>query len=367
LHLAAAENEQMFYYRLVEQANPTAPTLFSRPGRGPRLQGELFELRRVRGDTPGLRGLEFIEVEAKTVINRVPGNYLPFRWTINPYRGCSHACVYCFARPTHAYLDMGAGRDFESRIVVKVNVAGVLRAQLARKGWRGEHIAMGTNTDPYQAAEGRYRLMRGILKALIDARNPFSILSKGTMMLRDLDLLVEAATVTDVHTSFSIGTVDEDAWRRTEPGTPSPRKRVEAVRRLNQAGIPCGVLMAPILPGISDSPAQLRATAAAVIEAGATHVNPMLLHLKPGVKEEFMGWLAKEFPDKVAGYEDAYRGRAYASSLARGELDARMRAVFSELPPPRRAAADRFSGRPRWTARPRTTAVRPTLEQLPLI
>jgi DNA repair photolyase len=179
----------------------------------------------VHHDTPELRGLEFIEVEAKTVINRVPGNLLPFRWTINPYRGCSHACVYCFARPTHTYLDMNAGRDFESRIVVKVNVAEVLRSQLARRRWKGDHIAMGTNTDPYQAAEGKYRLMPGVLRALVDFRNPFSILSKGTMILRDLELLAAAASVVDVHTAFSIGTVDEDAWRLTEPGTPHPRNR----------------------------------------------------------------------------------------------------------------------------------------------
>ncbi|MGB2941130.1 MAG: radical SAM protein [Candidatus Dormiibacterota bacterium] len=329
-------------------------------------QGQLFELRRVRGDTPELRGLEFIEVEAKTVINRVPGNYLPFRWTINPYRGCSHACVYCFARPTHVFLEMNAGHDFESRIVVKVNVAGVLRSQLARKAWKGEHIAMGTNTDPYQAAEGKYRLMPGILRALIDFRNPFSILSKGTMMLRDLDLLLAASEVTDVHTSYSIGTVDEDAWRKTEPGTPHPLKRVESVRRLNAAGIPCGVLMAPILPGISDSPAQLRATAAAVIEAGATHVSPMLLHLKPGVKEEFMGWLEREFPEKVGDYQARYEGRAYARSADRAELDRKMRGALAHLPPPGRPAPGRSGEQRRWMAadapRHRTDALRHRVE-----
>jgi DNA repair photolyase len=295
-------------------------------------QPQLFELRRVRQESPELSGLEFIEVEAKTVINRVPGNRLPFRWTINPYRGCSHACVYCFARPTHTFLDMNAGRDFESRIVVKVNVAEVLRRQLARRGWKGEPIAMGTNTDPYQAAEGKYRLMPGIIRALVDFRNPFSILTKGTMMTRDLDLLLEAAEVTDVHTSYSIGTIDEEAWRRTEPGTPHPLKRVDAVRRLNAAGIPCGVLMAPILPGISDSPAQLKATAAAVIDAGATHVNPILLHLKPGVKEEFMAWLEREFPEKVRGYRARYQDRAYATSADRRVLDEKMRRVLAELP-----------------------------------
>src|SRR6059058_5381936 len=188
----------------------------------------LFELRRRTFDTPGFRGIEFIESECKTIINPVPGNALPFNWTINPYRGCSHACTYCFARPTHTYLDMNAGEDFQSKIVVKVNAPQVLRRQLAAKRWKGEPIAMGTNTDPYQRAEGRYRLMPEIIRALTDYRNPFSILTKGTLILRDLGLIQAAAEVTDVSTAFSIGTLDEEVWRRTEPGTPHPRKRVEA-------------------------------------------------------------------------------------------------------------------------------------------
>src|SRR5919199_1493311 len=160
----------------------------------------LFELRRTTFDTPEFRGIEFIEVEAKTIINRVPGNALPFKWTINPYRGCSHACTYCFARVTHTYMDMNAGHDFESKIVVKINAPELLRRELASRKWKGEHIAMGTATDPYQRAEGRYRLMRGIIGALKDYRNPFSILTKGTLILRDLDLLTEASSVADVGT-----------------------------------------------------------------------------------------------------------------------------------------------------------------------
>jgi DNA repair photolyase len=335
--------------------------LFSR--RPPGAQGELFELRRVRDDRPELRGLELIEVEARTVLNHVPGDRLPFSWTVNPYRGCSHACVYCFARATHRFLDMNPGRDFESKIVVKVNVAEVLRAQLAKKRWKGEHVAMGTNTDPYQAAEGKYRLMPGILRALTDFRNPFSILTKGTLMLRDLDLLVEAARVTEVHTSYSVGTVDENVWRRTEPGTPHPRKRLEAVARLNAAGIPCGVLMAPILPGISDDPRTLRRTAAAIIEAGASHVHPILLHLKPYVKEEFMGWLAREYPGLVPAYEEMYRGRTYAGASDRGALQRKMSAALSGLPRPHPAAPSR------WTRAVSTPGPRrgPDPEQLPLI
>jgi DNA repair photolyase len=178
---------------------------------------------------------------------------------------------------------------------------------------------MGTNTDPYQRAEGRYRLMPRIIRALIDFRNPFSILTKGTLILRDLDLLVEASHVADVATAFSIGTLDEEVWRSTEPGTPHPRKRIEAVAALNAAGIPCGVLMAPVLPGISDHPRQLREVVRAAIDAGATHVSPILLHLRPGVREEFMPWLAEHHPDLVPRYEAMY-AKPYAPAPARDDL-----------------------------------------------
>ncbi|MFL5767568.1 MAG: radical SAM protein [Actinomycetota bacterium] len=290
----------------------------------------LFELRRRTFDTPEFRGIEFIESECKTIINSVPGNALPFNWTINPYRGCSHACTYCFARPTHTYLDMNAGKDFQSKIVVKVNAPQVLRRQLASKRWKGEPIAMGTNTDPYQRAEGRYRLMPEIIRALTDYRNPFSILTKGTLILRDIGLLQAAAEVAEVSTAFSIGTLDEDVWRKTEPGTPHPRKRVEAVAELNRAGIPCGVLMAPVLPGISDSPRQLRQVVEACIDAGATHVSPILLHLRPGVREEFMPWLEEAYPDLVPRYEEMY-ARAYGPNADRKALGARVAGIVRGL------------------------------------
>jgi DNA repair photolyase len=309
----------------------------------PRMAPEpLFEIARRRFDTPEFRGIEFIEAECKTIINHVPGNYLPFSWSINPYRGCTHSCSYCFARPTHTFLDMDAGRDFETKIVVKVNAPQVLRRQLGAKRWKGDGIAMGTNTDPYQRAEGRYKLMPDIIRALTDYRNPFSILTKGTLILRDLDLLVEASKVTDVSTAFSIGTLDDDAWRASEPGTPHPRKRIEAVRELNEAGIPCGVLMAPILPGISDHPRQLREVVAAAIDAGATHVSPILLHLRPGVREEFMPWLAKHYPDLVERYEATY-ARPYAPAADREALGRRVSGLIRALggvrsapPPPER-------------------------------
>ncbi len=291
----------------------------------------LFELRRRTFDTPEFRGMTFIEVEAKSVINKVPAaSRMPFDYTINPYRGCSHACVYCFARPTHTYLEMDAGRDFESKIVVKVNAPEVLRRELARRSWKGDHIAMGTNTDPYQRAEGRYRLMREILEALRDARNPFSILTKGTLILRDVDLLREASGHASVSAAFSIGTMDEQVWKRTEPGTPHPKARMEAVRALVEAGIPTGVLLAPVLPGISDAPRQLREVVAAAIDAGATHVSPVLLHLRPGVREEFLPWLQREYPDLVPRYAAMYP-RSYASGGARGELSARVTSLIRAM------------------------------------
>jgi DNA repair photolyase len=256
----------------------------------------------------------------------------------------------CFARPTHTFLDMDAGRDFETKIVVKVNAPDVLRRQLGARRWRGEGIAMGTNTDPYQRAEGRYKLMPGIIRALADYRNPFSILTKGTLILRDLDLLVEASNVTDLSTAFSIGTLDDAAWRASEPGTPHPRKRIEAVRALNEAGIPCGVLMAPILPGITDHPRQLREVVAAAIDAGATHVSPILLHLRPGVREEFMPWLAQQYPDLVERYEATY-ARPYAPTADRDALGRRVSGLIRALggvrsaPPPTRRFRQGRSGR----------------------
>jgi DNA repair photolyase len=285
---------------------------------------QLFELRRRTFDTPHFRGIEFIEAEAKTIINRVPGNFLPFKWTINPYRGCSHGCEFCYARVTHTYMDMNAGSDWETRIVVKTNAAELLRHELASKRWQGEQIAMGTATDPYQRAEGRYGLMRGIIQALIDYINPFSILTRGTLMLRDLDLLAAAASVTSVSTAFSVPTLDDDVWRKSEPGTPHPRKRMDAVRKLNDNGIPCGVMVAPVLPGISDRPDQLMDVVKAAVDAGATHITPILLHLRPVVREEYMSWLAESYPDLVVRYEELYADNAYGSKESRKTLGRRV-------------------------------------------
>jgi DNA repair photolyase len=264
------------------------------------------------------RGLEFVHVRARTIVNRVDARSpMPFRFTINAYRGCSHACTYCFARPTHEYLGLDPSTDFDRVIVVKVNAVDRLRVEIAPNRWPGDAIAMGTNTDPYQRAEGKYRLTRGIVEVLGAARNPFSILTKGTLVLRDLDVLTEASRRTKVSMSFSIGTLDDDVWRTTEPGTPHPLKRVEAVARLNEAGIPCGVLVAPILPGLSDREDQLDAVVQACVEAGATSISPVLLHLRRGVREHYLATLADTRPDLIELHERCYARGAYAPAEER--------------------------------------------------
>ncbi len=261
--------------------------------------------------TGEFRGMDFLHVNARTIINEVPAaSRMPFRHTINVYRGCSHACTYCFARPTHEYLGLNLGEDFERRIVVKINAVELLRAELAGRRWAGDHIAMGTNTDPYQRCEGKYHLTQGVVRVLSDAANPFSILTKSTLILRDLDLLARAARRTEVRANLSIGTLDEEVWRLTEPGTPPPRRRVEAVRRLNEAGVPCGVLIGPVIPAMSDRPEQLAAVVDACVAAGAVSISTIALHLRPGVREHFLGWLKGARPDLVADFERRYT-RAY--------------------------------------------------------
>jgi DNA repair photolyase len=285
----------------------------------------LFEVPEREIGIGEFRGLEFVHVRARRIINEVPDRSpVPFRHTINAYRGCSHACTYCFARPTHAYLDLDPATEFDRVIVVKVNAVERLRAELQPKRWQGDPIAMGTNTDPYQRAEGKYRLTRGIIEVLSEACNPFSILTKGTLILSDLDLLAEAARRTSVETCFSIGTLDEDVWRATEPGTPHPLRRVEAVARLNEAGIRCGVLLAPVLPGLSDRPDQLDAVVRACVEAGAPSISPVLLHLRPGVREHYLGWLGQHRPDLADEHSRRYR-RAYAPSAERTALSQTVR------------------------------------------
>jgi DNA repair photolyase len=233
----------------------------------------------------------------------------------------------CFARNTHTYLDLDAGQDFNSKVIVKVNAPELLRAKLSSRGWAGEHIAMGTNVDCYQRAEGRYELMRGIIAALRDAHNPFSILTKGTLILRDLDLLLESAEVTDVGLNVSAGFVDRDLWRAIEPGTPAPQRRLDACAALNDAGLRCGVLMGPVVPYLCDSPAQLEAAVRQAAAAGAAHVTPIVLHLRPGAREWFLGWLREAHPALVPRYTELYGRGAYA----RKDYQTRIAAEVREL------------------------------------
>jgi DNA repair photolyase len=276
-------------------------------------------------DAPEALDMRFYEVRARSVLNRVPGrSRMPFSWTINPYRGCSHACVYCFARPTHRYLGFDAGRDFEREIVVKVNAPEVLRVELARASWKREHVALGTNTDPYQWVESRYRLMEGIWEALRDAAgglgNPCSVLTKSPLLLRDLALMLQIAQRTTISASLSIPTLDERAWRATEPHTPNPRARLEAVAELNRAGIPTGVLIAPLMPGVNDAPHQLEPLLQGAVDAGATHIGGVALHLRREVKELFMDWLRAQRPGLLPHYEQLYRNGAYATAQERKRL-----------------------------------------------
>jgi DNA repair photolyase len=297
-----------------------------------------------RFEAPEALDMRFYEVQAKSVLNRVPErSRMPFRWTINPYRGCSHACTYCFARPTHTYLDFDAGRDFEREIVVKVNAPEVLRAELARKSWKREHVALGTNTDPYQWVEGRYRLMVGIWEAMRDAANPCSVLTKSPLLLRDLKLMLEIAERASFTACLSIPTLDEKAWRATEPHTPNPRARLEAVAELNRAGIPTGVLIAPLMPGINDSPHQVEPLLELASEAGATSVGGIALHLRGEVRGVFMEWLRAQRPDLVPRYQELYRRGAYAPRQERERLSRMVRRGGSargvrrpvpSLPPP---------------------------------
>jgi DNA repair photolyase len=313
-----------------------------------------------RFDAPEALETRFYEVRAKSALNRVPAkSRVPFEWTVNPYRGCSHACLYCFARPTHEYLDLDAGRDFEKEIVVKVNAPEVLRKELARPSWKREHIAMGTNTDPYQWVEGRYKLMRGIWEVLRDAANPCSILTKSPLLLRDLDLMREIAATTEVGACLSVPTLDEKAWRASEPHTPHPRARLEAVGELNRAGIPTGILIAPLMPGINDAPEQIERIIELATEAGAVSIGGQTLFLRGSVRAIFFDWLRSYRPDLVPRYERLYARGAYVP-----ERERRAIARAAGLPTARlRANSDRFKHRRGTRSTPAPAAPREEVRQ----
>jgi DNA repair photolyase len=247
------------------------------------------------------------EVQCKSLINRVHTD-MGFKWTINPYRGCQHACVYCFARSSHEHLGFSSGLDFQSRIIVKVNAPEVLREELRRPGWRHEFILVGTACDPYQQCETRYQLSRAILEALCQHCNPIGMLTKSHLVLRDLDLLQEFARRAPIRINFSVGTLDEEVWKKTEPGTPHPRKRLEALGKLAAAGVPTGIMLAPILPGLSDHREGLEEVIKVAIAHGARSISPVVLHLRPGSKEWFMPFLREAYPHLMPQYAKLYRG-----------------------------------------------------------
>ena len=245
------------------------------------------------------------EIRCRSALNRVKG--MPFfKWTLNPYRGCTHGCHYCFARRYQTQLELNSGDDFASVIFVKTNFVEVLRRELDKPSWVKEQIGFGTATDPYQPIEGSYKLSRGVLEALRDAATPVGIVTKGPLIVRDIDVLKDLSARAACRVHISVPTVDEDAWETLEPGVAHPMKRLRAVRQLVDAGIDCGVLMAPIVPGFSTQPARLERTVKAIADSGATSVGAMVMHMEGGTRDHFMSFLSREYPEMVTRYEQLY-------------------------------------------------------------
>ena len=258
------------------------------------------------------RNTVYQEIACRSALNRVEG--MPFRWTLNPYRGCTHGCHYCFARRYQSQLELGAGDDFSSVVLVKSNFAEVLARELSRRSLDGQMVALGTATDPYQPIEGRHRLTRRTLKVLIRHATQVGLITKGTLAIRDTDLLVELSRRTRCTVTFSLPTVDEAAWRSLEPGTAHPLQRLRAVRRLRDAGVDAGVLLAPIVPGISSHPAKIERTLKAIADSGASYVGTLLLHLEGDTRRHFLQFLSREYPQLVAGYDRLYAGKHASAS-----------------------------------------------------
>jgi DNA repair photolyase len=274
----------------------------------------------------------YIETECRAGLNRVSG--MPFRWSLNPYRGCVHGCHYCYARATHPYLGLNADEDFETKIIVKANIPEVLRRELGRTSWTRDRVAIGTATDAYQPCEGRYRLTRRCLETLLDAQTPVSIVTKSTFILRDRDLLAELAQGPGATVYFTITTLDPELWRLIEPGTPPPLKRLRVMQRLSEAGVPCGVFLAPVLPGITDTIASIDTVAAAAKGHGASSFGSAVLRLAPLVKEHYFSFVATHFPDLLPRYERAYSGTNitsdYLAAIDRRLAKIRERYGFTE-------------------------------------
>ncbi len=274
-----------------------------------------------------MAGAEVQEIHCKSLINRVDVPNFPFRWAINPYRGCRHACTYCYARPTHEFLGLDSGREFEQRVFAKVNAPEVLRQELARPKWQGEAIAIGTASDPYEPAESQYKLTRRILEVLLEFQNPVSITTKGVLVRRDVDVLRELSHVADAQVVFSVGSIDDQTWKLTEPGAPRPLARLEAMQYLVENGVNAGVILAPLLPGISDSSESIHAVVSAAASHRAQFLAANVLFLKPGSKEWFMPMLREAYPRLVPAYEKLYRKtyapREYARQVQQAVEEAR--------------------------------------------
>src|SRR3954452_4291033 len=260
--------------------------------------------------------IEYREEPCKVALNRVKG--MPFEWSLNPYMGCVHRCTFCYVRAFERRADRPSDERYGTSIRVKVNIAEVLRAELARPSWKGDGVAIGAATDPYQPVEGRYKLTRACLGVLRDARQSFSIITRGPMIVRDVDVLAEASRRADVSVTFSVPTVDDDVWRTTEPGTGPPRQRLRALKVLVDAGVRVSVGMAPLLPGLSDHTRSLERVVVAAREAGACGIWANLLYLRPGTREHFLECLARDWPELLPEYERLYARGAY---LPRAEGD----------------------------------------------
>ena len=268
------------------------------------------------------------EEPCRTALNRVKG--MPFAWSLNPYTGCAHRCTFCYVRAFEARADRPSDDRYGRSIRVKVNVAEVLRGELARPSWKQESVAIGAATDPYQPAEARYRLTRACIRQLGRARTPFSLITRGPMARRDADVLAEAAVRAKVHVTFSVPTLDERIWRTTEPGTAPPRRRLETVRILADAGIDTGVALAPLLPGLSDDPELLAEVVREARAAGASGVWANVLYLRPGTREHFLEALARDWPELLPSYELLYDGRAYLPSNETDEARSLVRRLARE-------------------------------------
>src|SRR6195952_2091448 len=290
--------------------------------------------------TPQFDGITFHEVLCKSALNKVPhAAALPFQYTVNGYRGCSHACRYCFARPTHEYLDFNCGTDFDTQVIVKTNVVDVLRREVSRRSWCRETVALGTNTDPYQRAEGRYVLMPGIIGALAESGTPLSILTKGTLLRRDLPLIADAADQVQIGVSVSLAVGDPALHKEVEPGTPSPQARLGLIAAIRDAGLECHGMVAPVLPKLTDSVEHLDGLLGQIAAAGASGVTVFALHLRGSTRGWFMSWLARSHPELVADYRRLYRRGAYLPAEYRDMLRDRVTPLVNRhgLAPDRRS------------------------------